>query len=385
MPWERTEPMNEKMKFVATYLDKQFDSFQSLCERFNISRKTGYQIVNRYKKEGPKGLEERSRAPRQHGGRMAPNIESSILALKEKRPRWGAKKVLNYLKQECPSQVWPAKSTIDDLFKRHGLVRPARRKRRVAPYTEPFALCTQANDSWSIDYKGQFRLKNGEYCYPLTVTDNFSRYILAISGSSRISGHNTKATLERLFFEHGLPTAIRSDNGAPFAGTGLAGLSRVNVWIIKQGIIPERIRTGHPEENGRHERMHLTLKQETAQPSQRTQAEQQKSFDVFRQMFNEERPHEGIDFNRPAYLYAASDRQYTGQARLVEYDGSFQHKRKVKSNGMMKWKGKEIFISETLEAETIALKPYSEDEWLIYFSFMPIGVFNERMQKVIRI
>jgi transposase InsO family protein len=266
MPWIETEPMNEKIKFIAAYLNNEASTFQELCKRFKISCKTGYKYINRYKEEGIDGLKERSRAPDIQANKMPSFIEDSILNVKGHHPTWGAKKIRNWLIQEKSEILWPAKSTIDDLLKRQGLVTPAKRKRTVTPYTQPFMLCGEANDCWSIDYKGQFLLANEQLCYPLTVTDNFSRFLLAVEGSKQISGAKVKKALTHLFLEFGLPWALRSDNGHPFASHAIAGLSELSVWIIKLGIIPERIRKGHPEENGRHERMHLTLKRETASP-----------------------------------------------------------------------------------------------------------------------
>lgn len=382
MPWLETEPMNEKIKFISAYLNKKEATFQELCERFRISCKTGYKYIKRYHEEGVDGLKERSRAPHIQANRLPSHIESSILEVKYHHPTWGSKKIRNWLIQEREELVWPAKSTIDDLLKRHGLVKPAKRKRTVSPYTNPFVLCSQANDSWSIDYKGQFLLGNKKLCYPLTVTDNFSRYLLAIAGSEKISGDEVKKTLTHLFLEFGLPLAIKSDNGAPFASQAIAGLSALSVWMIKLGIVPERIRKGHPEENGRHERMHLTLKKETASPAKQNHSQQQRCFDEFKKEYNEQRPHEGIEFNRPAWLYNSSSRQYPSKIPAIEYDNSFEKTRKIRTNGTMKWAGKEIFISETLIGETVAMKPHSETEWLLHFSFLPLAIFNEKTLKV---
>ncbi len=383
MPWMETEPMNEKIKFISAYLNNETVTFQELCERFNVSSKTGYKYVNRYIEAGPEGLKERSRAPHTQANKMPSHIEENILNVKRQHPSWGGKKIRNWLLQEKSELTWPAKSTIDDLLKRHGLVTPAKRKRRVAPYTEPFALCGQANDSWSIDYKGQFLLGNQQLCYPLTVTDNFSRYLLAVEGSKKISGKKVKNILTHLFLEFGLPCAIRSDNGAPFASQAIGGLSDLSVWLIKLGIIPERIRKGHPEENGRHERMHLTLKKETASPPKKTQAQQQRCFNEFKKVFNEQRPHEGINFNRPAWLFAHSTRQFPCVLPEVDYESNvFEITRKIRTNGTMKWHGQEIFISETLTGEIIGMKPHSECEWVLHFSFMPLAIFNEKTLKV---
>lgn len=385
MPWIETEPMNEKMKFISAYLDKHYDSFRELCERFNISTKTGYKYVNRYNSDGIDGLKELSRAPINPGNRISEWMERCILDVKHQHPTWGGKKILNWLRQERSEVDWPAKSTIDEHLKRNGLVRPARRKRRVTAYNEPFVLCENPNDSWSIDYKGQFILGNRETCYPLTITDNFSRYLFAVEGMPRISGASTKQVLTSLFRNYGMPRAIRSDNGTPFASHGLAGLSSLSVWLLKLGVTPERIRKGHPEENGRHERMHLTLKRETAMPPKGNQVEQQKCFDQFKKMFNEERPHEGINFQRPSWLYRCSERKFPQKLHAMEYDSSFHKTRKIRTNGTMKWEGKEIFVSETLIGERVGMKPFSEDSWLLHFSIMPIGLFSEKTLKVSKI
>ena len=385
MPWMETEPMNEKVKFIAAYLDNSEETFVALCTRFNISCKTGYKYVNRYKNEGIKGLDERPRIPHTQPNRMSLDIENSIREVKRHYPTWGAKKIHHWLTQEYASCVWPAKSTIGDFLKRHKLVRPAKRKRRVMPYQEPLRLCTQPNDNWSIDYKGQFRLGNQAMCYPLTVTDNFSRFVFAIDGEYGISGAHAKRVLMRLFAEFGLPSVIRSDNGSPFASHGLSGLSSLAVWLIKLGILPERIRKGHPEENGRHERMHATLKRETASPPQWDLAKQQRCFDHFKRVFNQERPHEGIGFNRPQWLYTPSERRLPKKLEQVEYDRRFLDTRRIRTNGTMKWAGKEIFVSETLVGETIGMKPQNEHEWLIYFSFFPLAIFNEKTLQVTRL
>lgn len=385
MPWKETVPMQEKIKFISNYLDENFDTFESLCAFYGISRKTGYKYVSQFTKEGLDGLKERSRAPHHHGLKKPDWMESSILDVRKKHTSWGGKKIRNWLLQEYPAQDWPAKSTIDDILKRNGLVRKRRVRSKVAPYNEPFSLCTSPNDVWSIDFKGQFYLGNKKRCYPLTVTDNFSRYLLDIKAFDRISSAQTQEVLELLFKIYGLPKAIKSDNGVPFASTGIAGLSKLSIWLIKLGIIPERIRKGHPEENGRHERMHLTLKNETILPASTTQDEQQIRFDEFRRIFNEERPHEGIGFQRPSWLYSPSERALPDKVPNVEYDTRYIKTRRVRSNGTIKWKGNELFLSELLIGETIGFIPRSEDEWNLHFAFMPISIFNEREQKMYKI
>lgn len=385
MPWTETEPMNEKIKFISAYLGKKEESFTVLCTRFNITTKTGYKYVNRYKELGIDGLKESSRATRTHPNQISSYVEENILEVKARYPTWGAKKIFNWLIQERGDCSWPVKSTIETVLKRHHLIKSSKRQRRVTSYKEPLALCTRPNDIWSIDYKGQFKLGNNQFCYPLTVTDNFSRYLFAVDGAYEISGKQTKNVLMQLFNEFGLPLFIRSDNGSPFATNGLGGLSKISVWLIKLGITPERIRKGHPEENGRHERMHFTLKQETTRPPKSNLREQQECFDNFKLIFNEQRPHEGIQFNRPARLYTPSERKLPHKLNEVEYDSSFLDTRRIRTNGTMKWIGKEIFVSETLIGETIGLKPYSDEEWLIHFSHLPIGIFNEKTLQISKI
>ena len=382
MPWLETEPMLERVKFISAYHNNEEASFQELCERFHISRKTGYKYLHRFEENGVDGLKDLSRARIHQENRVSLLVEDNILEVKARYPHWGAKKIKNWLMQEKGDVIWPARSTIDELLKRHGLVKKAKRNRRVTSYQQPLALCNEPNDSWSIDYKGQFQLGNEELCYPFTVTDNFSRYLLAVEGFPRIATKNVKDTLTQLFLDCGLPQAIRSDNGSPFASTAIGGLSDLSVWLIKLGIIPERITKGRPQENGRHERMHLTLKKETASPPMKNPKTQQRRFDEFRREFNEDRPHEGIEFNRPAWLYKPSERTFPSKIAAVEYGDQFEKTRKVRTNGTIKWEGKCIYISETLKGEPIAMKPHSEDEWVLYFSFMPLAIFNERTLKV---
>lgn len=382
MPWLETEPMLERVKFISAYHNNEQASFQELCERFHISRKTGYKYLRRFEENGVDGLKDLSRARLHQENRVSLLVEENILEVKARYPHWGAKKIKNWLMQEKSDVNWPARSTIDELLKRHGLVTKAKRNRRVTSYHQPLALCNEPNDSWSVDYKGQFQLGNQELCYPFTVTDNFSRYLLAVEGFPRIASKDVKETLTHLFLEYGLPQAIRSDNGSPFASTAIGGLSELSVWLIKLGIIPERIGKGKPQENGRHERMHLTLKKETASPPMINHRKQQLRFDEFRREFNEDRPHEGIEFNRPSWLYKPSNRDLPSKIPNVEYDEHFEKTRKVRTNGAIKWGGKSIYISETLKGEPIAMKPHSEDEWVLYFSFLPLAIFNERTLKV---
>jgi len=372
--------MKERIKFIISY-ESNILSFSDLCKDFQISRKTGYKWVARYLTEGFHGLEDQSRAPRNHPNQLSEEIESLILQAKRERAHWGPKKIIEWLTQEHSHIAWPACSTAGDLLKRNGLVQPRKKRIRTPAYTQPFELCTAPNDVWSIDYKGNFILGDGKGCYPLTLTDNYSRYLLACDAFSSISGQDVRKTLIRLFREYGLPKAIKSDNGSPFASRGLAGLSRLSVWWIKLGIIPERIKPGAPQENGRHERMHLTMKQEVATPPKETIILQQRALDAFQNEFNHDRPHEGIESQRPAWIYTQSPRAYPEQLKQIEYDSNVTT-RKIRTNGTMKWDGKEIFISETLIGERIGLTPITDEDWKVQFSNLTIGLFNEKLLKV---
>jgi len=372
--------MKERIKFIMAY-ESNILPFSDLCKDFQISRKTGYKWIKRYIAEGFIGLENQSRAPLSHPNQLSEEVESLILQAKKARSHWGPKKIIDWLTQEHSHIEWPARSTASDLLKRHGLVQPRKKRIRTPAYTQPFELCTAPNDVWSIDYKGNFILGDGQSCYPLTLTDNYSRFLLACDAFPSISGQDVRKTLIRLFREYGLPKAIKSDNGSPFATRSLAGLSRLSVWWIKLGIIPERIKPGAPQENGRHERMHLTMKQEVAMPPKETMVLQQRALDAFQNEFNHDRPHEGIESQRPAWIYAQSPRVYPEKLKQIEYDSNITT-RKIRTNGTMKWDGKEIFISETLIGERIGLTPITDEDWKIQFSHITIGLFNEKVLKV---
>jgi len=380
MSWSETCPMKERIKFILAY-ESNLLSFSDLCNEFHVSRKTGYKWINRYNADGFSGLENHSRARLHHPNELSADIKSLILDAKKVHAKWGPRKLIQWLTQEHPHIEWPASSTAGELLKRHGLVEKSRKRIRTPIYTQPFELCCAPNDVWSIDYKGNFILGNGQSCYPLTLTDNYSRYLLACDAFNSISGLDVKKTLIRLFREHGLPKAIKSDNGSPFATRSLAGLSRLAVWWIKLGIIPERIKPGCPQQNGRHERMHLTMKQEVAMPPKENMLLQQEALDAFQKEFNYQRPHEGIDNNRPGWLFTQSPRAYPEELKPIEYDSNLIT-RKIRTNGTMKWGGKEIFVSETLIGERIGLVQISDIEWKIQFSHLSIGLFNEKLLKV---
>ena len=273
-------------------------------------------------------------------------------------------------------------STIENILKKEGLIGARRYNRRVPLFTQPFSECKTPNDPWSMDYKGQFRTSDGKLCYPLTVTDNFSRYLLVCRGLLHPSYEGTRPWLENAFREYGLPLAIKSDNGAPFASVGAGGLSHLSLWLVKLRIKPERIRPGHPEQNGRHERMHRTLKQAVCKPPASCLANQQKAFDEFRPEYNHERPSEAIGMETPASLYRPARRIFPEKLSPVEYETWFTVRR-VRSNGCIKWRGGFVYVSEALAGEPIGLRQIDEHRWELKFSFCNLGILDERAGKVL--
>ena len=372
--------MDQKMKMVGDWLSEEYTITQ-LSELYEVSRKTIYKWIGRYQMEGATGLEERSRAPRGHPNATPLAVAREIAATKLRHDKWGPKKLVAWLEGHRPEQTWPAASTAGEILKREGLVKPRRRKRRMPPYLEPFNDGQRPNTVWSADFKGQFRTDNGRLCYPLTIADNFSRYLLCCRGLSRPTFEESRPWFERVFKQYGLPEAIRTDNGAPFASLGPGGLSKLSVWFIKLGIRPERIEPGHPEQNGRHERMHRSLKEATAKPPRSDIEEQQKAFDEFALEYNLERPHEALGQKTPACFYRPSLRPYPARMPKVEYHGDVIV-RQVRHNGEIRWKGELIYLSEALAGEPVALKQKGEHLWEIRFSFHPLGVLNELTGKV---
>ncbi len=294
MPWKETRAVDERVQFVALYRREKSRNMSALCEAFGVSRKTGYKWLKRYEEGGPAALEDRSRAPIDHPNAVTPGTRELLLEERRLHPTWGPLKIQASVGRKHPELALPAPSTIGELLKREGLVKPRMRRRRTPPCTQPFAEVKAPNSVWCVDFKGDFRLGNRTRCYPLTVTDSYSRYLLCCYGLKGTSGEPVQRVLTRVFREFGLPDAWRSDNGTPFASIGIAGLSRLSVWLVKLGIQLERIDPGRPEQNGRHERMHRTLKAEATRPARRSAPAQQKTFDRFRREFNEERPHEAL-------------------------------------------------------------------------------------------
>jgi transposase InsO family protein len=307
-----------------------------------------------------------------------------IVAMKQRHMKWGHRKIIAYLRNLSPDKVWPSESTVFEILKRNSLVRERKIRRRTTPYSEPFIGCGQPNDVWSADYKGQFRMGNGKLCYPLTITDNYSRYLLGCRGLDHPTHQESKPEFERVFCEKGLPKAIKTDNGAPFASVGLGGLSRLSVWFIKLGIRPERIERGKPEQNGRHERMHRTLKESAISPPRSNLAEQQRAFDRFTHEYNCERPHQALGQKTPASIYTPSLKPYPAEMPPVKYDSDVIV-RQVRSKGEIKWKGDRVYVSEALVGEPIGLKEIGNYLWEVRFSFHPLGILDEKTERIVPI
>ena len=381
MPWKETCRMDEKLSFVAECLRGEL-AMVSLCEAYGISRKTGYKWLGRYRELGPEGLVDRSRAPRRHGRSMAPEVADAIVGLRRQRPHWGPRKLRAVLMRESPETVWPAASTMGDLLRSEGLVSSRRRRRRVAAPSRTLRPAEGPNDVWCIDFKGWFRTRDGERCDPLTVTDAYSRYLLAcVIVPPRTE--EVRAALEELFVRYGLPETIRSDNGSPFAGTGAAGLSRLSVGWLKAGIALERIDPGRPQQNGRHERMHKTLKAETTRPPAANKEEQQVRFDRFREDFNANRPHEALGQQPPAAFWQPSPRPWPERLEEPWYD-AWHAMRRVRTDGSIKWGGDMVFVSETLAGESVGIAETDNGHWILRFADIDLGIIDRRTKKLHR-
>jgi transposase InsO family protein len=380
MPWRETRVMDQKVKMISNWLSGEYD-LTELSRIHQVSRKTLYKWIERYGLDPDSGLKERSRRPFIMPRATPIELVSEILALKSQHEHWGSRKLLAWLKSHDPEKRWPAASTTSEILKRHGMVHSRRKRHHTPPYSQPFLKSNQPNEVWCADFKGQFRLGEGSLCYPLTLTDSHSRFLLGCWGLNHPAYLPTRANFERAFQEYGLPNAIRTDNGVPFASVGLGGLSSLATWFIKLGIRPERIEKGHPEQNGRHERMHRTLKAESISPPRKSLNEQQRAFDRFRSTYNNERPHEALGQRTPASIYRRSSREYPSNLKEVEYPQSFNI-RQVKDNGAFKWKGNELYLSSVLSGELIGLKEIEAGIWQIYFSYYPLGILDDRTFRV---
>jgi transposase InsO family protein len=370
MPWKESSVMDERMRFVIRLKDGE--TMASLCREFGISRVTGYKILDRYEECGLEGLSDRARRPHRYANQLPGQIEAAIVEAKREKPHWGARKIRERLLRRLPHEIKvPARSTIHAILDRHGLVSRSHRSRTRAEGT-PLSVGSSPNALWCTDYKGEFQLGNKDYCYPLTVTDHASRYLLLCEAMESNREKLAFTAFERLFRERGLPQAIRSDNGVPFASpNGLFNLSKLSVWWLRLGISIERIKPGHPQQNGRHERMHLTLKKEATRPACANIFQQQVKFDAFIDEFNNERPHEALDMKYPAEVYIPSLRAYEG---ILEPDYPFHDQTIVVTNcGRLCMYRKKINLSSSLAGQAVGVKEVDDGIWLVSFMKYDLG------------
>jgi transposase InsO family protein len=368
--------MDERARFIDAYRTGGF-TMTELCARFGISRRVGYKWLARYDAEGKAGLHDRSRAPHHCPHRIDDAVAELLVATRRKRRAWGPEKLLDYLRPRYPGIDWPAVSTVGDLLKRRGLV-PSRRRRYKAAHPGVGPPVTHApNDLWTADFKGEFQTGDGEYCYPLTVADLHTRYLLECRGLRSTRTMGAQAVFERLFREHGLPRGLRTDNGVPFATNGLHGLSTLAVWWIHLGIQPQRILPAHPQQNGAHERMHKTLKREAIQPPRATLAAQQRAFDRFRGVYNTERPHQALGGATPASRYRPSPRPYPDPLPPIEYPGHFAV-REITAAGTFRFKDRLLFLSNALRHYPVGLEEVEDGIWSVYFCHVLLARIDER-------
>jgi putative transposase len=365
--------MDERLRFVARLLEGE--KMAPLCAEFGISRKTGYKIFDRYKDCGVVAFNDRSRRPYRQANRLPPQLEAVIVRLKREYPGWGAPKIREKLRRQSSAPHLPAISTVHAVLDRHGLVRRRRRRRHAATGTA-LSRPEVPNALWCADYKGEFMLGDRRYCYPLTITDFASRYLLTCEALSTTQEKFAFTVFERTFKEFGLPHAIRTDNGVPFASAhALYGLSKLAVWWLRLGIALERIQPGHPQQNGRHERMHLTLKKEATKPAAANVFQQQARFDTFVAQYNRDRPHQALNMKVPAEVYGRSARAYRGLEELSYpfHDGTFT----VTQCGRICFKGRKVNLSHVFAGQNVGVTQVGERIWLVTFMRYDVGYFDD--------
>jgi transposase InsO family protein len=376
MPWKESCAMDERLKFIAEW-KRGGATVTELSRLFGVSRKTAYKWLTRYSLAGPVGLLEQSRAPHTRPEAVSEDVIELLVGVRKRRPTWGARKILAALGRERLGVRLPAASTVAVILARRGLVRRRRKRYSAPPYGGPFASCRDPNDTWSADFKGRLVLGNGRICNPFTLSDNASRYLLRCEGLSKTNANVVQPLFESAFREYGLPLAIRTDNGPPFSSVTAGGLSRIAIWLVKLGIRPERIQPGRPTQNGRHERIHKTLQEETARPTALDMRGQQRKFDEFRRVYNDERPHEALGQRSPAEVYTSSPRRYPARIREPEY-GPNEETRRVRYHGSVKWRGCDVFVSETLRGEPIGIEQTAEDQWTVRYGPLLLGHIDAR-------
>jgi putative transposase len=376
MPWSETDPVTERERFILESEGGLF-SHSELCRRYNITRQKGYKWLERYRVGGPEALRDRSHRPHTCPHATPDYVLEAALELRRTRPRWGAGKIIGHLETLHPDWPFPCRQVLHKHFVREGLVKKRRRSRRRPHPGRPTAPFDAPNSVWSADFKGHFKTRDGIYCYPLTVQDGFSRYLLACQILGGTTYEGARRVFTRLFQEYGLPTRIRTDNGVPFASMALGRLSRLSVWWIKLGILPDLIEPASPHQNGRHERMHRTLKAETAIPPAGNRSAQQRRFNTFRADYNEIRPHEAHGQRPPATVYEASTRSFPSKLRSPDYPAHFEV-RKVSTNGGIRWNAAWVNVSHLLGGDYIGLEEVSEGVWSVHFGPVTLGWLHER-------
>ena len=379
MPWKGVTVSEQRQRFLEDY-ELNYYSVTELSERFWISRTTAYKWINRFKKHGQAGFHERSRRPHSCPWQTDAAIVAELVKLRIAHPHWGPRKLLDLMQRRHPERQFPAVSTAAQILSREGLIKPRRRYRRAHPGC-PKSVPQGPNDIWAADYKGQFRLKNGDYCFPLTVSDLSSRYLLGCDAHPAISLQKSFTHFKGLFESYGLPHRIRTDNGVPFASNALARLSQLSVWFIKLGIYPELIEPGKPQQNGVHERMHRTLKQEATIPPASSLRAQQRKFDRFRKEFNDERPHEALGMKRPAELYQASPRALPKRVETYDYPAHYLVRR-VSRAGTIRVFKKQVFVSNTLHEDYVGLEEVDDEVYDLFYCFYHIGRYELKSNKI---
>jgi putative transposase len=381
MPWSETCPMEQRARFVLDALEG-WTSMSELCERYGISRRIGYKWLARYEYGGLSALEDQKRARRRQARETPPEIVARIVELRRQRPTWGPRKLRARLGRLQPDVLWPAPSTIGEILRREGLVKPrVRRKRPPGAWSSPRTVADAPNRVWTADFKGEFRLGNARLCYPLTVVDAHSRYLLACQALPGTKTRGARATFERVFREYGLPEVIRTDNGTPFRSQAVAGLSQLAVWWIRLGIRLEWTRPRHPQDNGAHERMHRTLKAEATKPGRATPELQQRAFNRFRSIYNQERPHQALQQQTPNSLYQPSERRMMGRLPPLEYPEHYVT-RTISKVGQLRWRKRGYFVSETLHHQVVGLEHTGEGVFNLYFGPVYLGQLDEQKQVV---
>jgi len=381
MPWRERSVFDERNSFITEFHCRKWP-MALLCRAFGISRKTGYKILARYRSEHLAGLYNRSSAPHHRPNKTDPAIVELLLAEKKKHENWGPRKLLVVLQGRHPELRFPAASTAGEILKKNGMVEERHVRRKCPPTTTPLSQAAAPNDVWCGDFKGWFRVRDGKKCEPLTITDASSRFLLLCRNVKSTKTQSVKSQFETAFREYGLPRVIRTDNGPPFASQGLAGLSALSVWWLRLNILPERIAPGHPEQNGRHERMHLTLKMETVVPPAADLLSQQKAFDHFTYEYNFERPHEALGNRTPGEVYYPSVRLFPRYLKEFSYPRHFEHRR-ISETGDMKWNNGLIYVSRALAGEIVGLELVGEDQWVIHLGPVEIALLNDSHREIV--